>query len=212
LADGGTLLLDEIADLSPAAQAKLLRVLETRTIRRVGGAKEKEVNVRVIAATNVPMEELIEAKKLRKDLYYRLNVFAIHLPALRERREDIIPLAEHFLSSFTLRSGVKVGGFSRKAETALLDYEYPGNARELRNIIERAAILCKSGRIKPEHLNLPKSSKKATADNAPTPKDSEREVILKALDETKWNRKKAAEILGMPYTTLRYKIDKLGIK
>ncbi|MBI4553341.1 MAG: sigma 54-interacting transcriptional regulator, partial [Candidatus Latescibacteria bacterium] len=158
LAHGGTLFLDEIADLSASAQAALLRVLETRTLRRVGGAKEVSVDVRVVAATNTLLEDLVEAGKFRRDLLYRLNLYTIHLTPLRERREDILPLAEHFLSLYAARRGLRFEGFSPEAQQHLMSYEFPGNARELHHIIERAAILARSGQILPVHLSLPHRS------------------------------------------------------
>lgn len=212
LADGGTLFLDEIADLSISSQAKLLRVLETRTLRRLGGSKEISVNVLLLAATNTHLEQLVEEGTFRLDLFYRLNVFLIHLLPLRQRREDIIPLAEHFLSTYATSRGLAFDGFSPAAKDLLLRYDFPGNARELRNIIERAAILCRLGAILPEHLNLPES---ADGDISSQPvqfaDDEERDRILTALEETKWNRRQAAKKLDMPYSTLRYKIEKLGI-
>jgi DNA-binding NtrC family response regulator len=212
LADGGTLFLDEIADLSAPAQASLLRVLETRTLRRVGGSDEISVNIRVIAATNAPLEELVEAGKFRRDLFYRLNVYLINLLPLRERREDIRPLAEHFLSTYATARGFRFDGFSEEAKNVLQGYDYPGNARELRNLVERAAILCRSGQILAEHLNLPKpSAEDIPAKPVHLPGDQERARILKALEETRWNRRMAARKLGMPYSTLRYKMQKLGI-
>jgi DNA-binding NtrC family response regulator len=222
LADGGTLFLDEIADLSASAQANLLRVLETRMLRRVGGSKEISVNVRVITATNNPLEQLVEESKFRPDLFYRLNVYSIHLSPLRERREDILPLAEHFLSTYATSRNLRFDGFSPEAQKLLLNYDFPGNARELRNIVERAAILCRSDSILPEHLNLPEHSgsfperRRKTKDDISSqsiqPEDNnERTRILSALQETKWNRRQAAKKLGIPYSTLRYKIQKLGI-
>jgi two-component system, NtrC family, response regulator AtoC len=213
LADGGTLFLDEIGDLSTAAQAKILRVLETRSLRRIGGSREIRVSVRIVAASNIPLERLVEQGKFRNDLYYRLSVFLIHLVPLRERREDIIPLAEHFLLSFTSSRSLKIDGFSKKAESTLLKYAFPGNARELRNIVERAAILCRSNIIQAEDLNLiqrPASSKISGSGQLDI--EAEKERILAALEETRWNRRRAAEKLGMPYSTLRYKLLKLGIK
>ncbi len=213
LADGGTLFLDEIADLSAPAQATLLRVLETRMLRRVGGSKEIQVKVRVIAASNVDLEKQIEAGKFRRDLYYRLNVFTIQLSPLRERREDIIPLAEHFLTVFTTSKSLPISGLSSEAKHLLLNYDFPGNARELRNIIERAAVLCKSGPILPEHLNLPVISRDLCLTKPiDTATDHERAIILNALEHAKWNRRQAAANLGMPYSTLRFKMERLGIK
>lgn len=212
LADGGTLFLDEIADLSPSAQAKLLRVLETRKLRRVGGAKEVDVSIRVIAATNATLEPLVHSGKFRKDLFYRLNVFAINLLPLRERRSDIIPLAEHFLSTYMIGRGLQIEGFSKDAHEMLLGYDYPGNARELRNIVERAAILCRRGLIETVHLNLPGTSASASAPScsAPTEEEKERARILDALEQAKWNRRRASLILGIPYSSLRYKLKKYG--
>lgn len=212
LADGGTLFLDEVADLSTAAQAKLLRVLETRTLRRVGGSKEITVNVRVISATNTPLGELMEAGKFRSDLFYRLNAYTIQLLALRERREDILPLAEHFLSMYAESRGLLFDGFSPEASDLIFGYNFPGNARELRNIVERAAMLCKTGQILAEHFNLPKTtSVSAPPRDAQSDAELERVNILKALEEAKWNRRHAAINLGMPYSTLRYKMQRLGI-
>jgi DNA-binding NtrC family response regulator len=212
LADGGTLFLDEIADLSPAIQAKLLRVLETRILRRVGGSKEIHVDVRVIAATNVYLEEWIETGKFRRDLFYRLNVFPIYVPPLRERPEDIFPLAEHFLSMCAVRSGRPFDGFSPEAKELLLSYHFPGNVRELYNLVERATILCPSKQILAEHIAIPKRPQKDTpVQSSQLDRAGERDRILKALEETKWNRRQAAKNLGIPYSTFRFKMDKLGI-
>ncbi len=213
LADGGTLFLDEIADLSAPAQATLLRVLETRMLRRVGGSKEIQVKVLVIAASNVDLEKDIKEGKFRQDLYYRLNPFSIHLSPLRERREDIMPLAEHFLTVFAQSKGLSIKGINDEAKRQLLNYDFPGNARELKNIIERAAVLSKSKEIMPEHLNLPPiSTELGQAKSIDSASDQELNIILNALENTKWNRRKAASILGMPYSTLRFKMEKLGIK
>ncbi len=185
LADGGTLFLDEVADLSASAQASLLRVLETRTLRRIGSSREITVHIRVIAATNAPLEDLVENREFRSDLFYRLNVFTIYLLPLRQRREDILPLAEHFLSVYAAPRGLRSDGFSEEAKAALLNYDFPGNARELRNIVERAAILCRSGQILPERLNLPEySDSRITSRPAETGEDEqERTRILNALEE-----------------------------
>ena len=211
LANDGTLFLDEIGELSPAAQAKLLRVLETRTLRRVGGSQEIQVALRLIAATNVPLEELVKAGRFRQDLLYRLNVFTIQLLPLRDRRQDIIPLAEHFLSLAMVRRGLPVTGFSPAAQERLLSYDYPGNARELRNLVERAAILCRSGEIQPEHLSLPETGTIKTETPSWLKPNTERDQILSALEQAKWNRREAARTLGMPYSTLRYKMKSLNI-
>jgi len=212
LADGGTLFLDEIADLSPAAQAKILRVLETRKLRRVGGSKEINLNIQVIAATNSNLGELVDKQRFRKDLFYRLNVFTIKLLPLRERRSDIIPLAEHFLSTYMMGRGFTIEGFSQEAKVKLMDYDFPGNARELRNLVERAAILCRSGMIEPKHLNLQEWVEEIHPVSQSTDdEEQERTRILVALEDAKWNRRKAAEALGIPYSTFRFKLAKLGI-
>lgn len=214
LADGGTLFLDEVADLSPSAQAKLLRALETRSIRRVGGDKEIKVNVRIIAASNVPLEKLVEEGRFRRDLYYRLNLYSIEIDPLRDRRDDIIPLAEHFLHSYTVPRGLNIDGFSKEAQEKLVNYNFPGNARELKNLVERAAMLCRSGMIGQECLAVETTCnvrKPAKTEATPVAKGSESEMIRQALEETKWNRRDAAKVLKMPYSTLRYKIDKFGI-
>jgi len=216
-ADGGTLFLDEVADLSAAAQAKLLRVLETRSVRRVGGKKEINTNVNVVAATNSPLSELVAQKQFREDLFYRLNVFAVNILPLRERREDIVPLAEHFLDTFAKNKKMNVKGFSEKAKEKLYNYDFPGNARELRNIIERAAILCREGLINPEHLSLSTGPTVAAptdaAQQAPAEDNDSKEKneIIQALEETRWNRTRAAQKLGVPYSTLRYRMKKYDI-
>ncbi len=214
LSDEGTLFLDEVADLSSATQAALLRVLETRTLRRVGGAKEISVDIRVIAATNAPLESYVDNGKFRRDLFYRLNVFSIHLSPLKERRDDIMPLAEHFLSIYSATRGLEFDGFSPDTKKMLMEYHFPGNARELRNLVERAAILSRSGQIQAEHFNLPEGSGEAAA-AAPSlggdHHEQERSQILNALEAAKWNRRQAAKDLGMPYSTLRYKLQKFGI-
>ena len=211
LADGGTLFLDEVGDLSTEAQAKLLRVLETRTLRRVGGSRETQVDVRIVGATNKPLEDMAAAKGFRADLYYRLNVFTIELTPLRHRREDILPLAEHFVSIYAVRRGLPVPIFSPLARDLMLAYDFPGNARELRNLVERAAILCRGDQISPEHLHLPSSNGDAESPAKSSGDRDERAAILHALEEAKWNRRQAAQALNMPYSTLRYKIDKFGL-
>lgn len=214
LADGSTLLLDEAGDLSLSAQAKILRVLETRTLRRVGGSEEITVHVRVIAATNAPLEERVRSGTFRRDLFHRLNVYSIHLSPLRDRREDILPLAEHFLARYTAPRGLPLEGFSTEARDKLLGYDFPGNARELRYLVERAAILRHSGLILAEHLCLSQTSLAPTSLESAAPEsgqDQERARILSALDKARWNRRDAAQILAIPYSTLRYKMQKLGI-
>ncbi len=215
LASGGTLFLDEVADLSPAAQAKLLRAIETRTVRRVGGSREISVRIRIVAASNAPLEERVRAGTFRQDLYYRLNLMPLTVLPLRKRPEDIVPLAEHFLDSFAVAKGLRFSGFSEGALQRLLNYPYPGNARELRNIVERAAILRRAGQIRSMDLYLPDKGATRGAlppDTESEAAESEREQILSALTDARWNRRQAARNLQMPYSTLRYKLQKYGIR
>ena len=213
LADGGTLFLDEIADLSAAAQAALLRVLETRSFRRVGGEKERTVDVRVVAATNKLLEDLVEAGTFRSDLMYRLNLFTIHLAPLHQRPEDIMPLAEHFLDHYAARRGLQFDPISEAVQALLISYDYPGNVRELRNVVERAAILSRTGQLLPAHFTFPKSTERVASTKAPAADDTaERAYLLHALEAAKWNRRQAAKDLDMPYSTLRHKMQRLGIK
>jgi len=212
LANGGTLFLDEIGDLAAAAQASMLRVLETRCFRRVGGSKEISVNVCVIAATNVDVAKSMERGVLRRDLYYRLNAYHIHLPPLRERKEDVLPLAKHFLAVLGQARGCICEGITPRAAEWLFRYEFPGNARELRNIIERAWIMYlnsgEHGPLDTRHLNhfiLEKGSPDASR------ADDELIRLRTALEACRWNRRQAARELGMPYSTLRYKISRYGI-
>lgn len=215
LADTGTLFLDEVGDLTASAQAKLLRVLETRSLRRVGGSEETAVSVRIVAATNAELSRRVTERSFRSDLFYRLNVFAIHLRPLRERRADIVPLAEHFLTMYAGPRGLPIEGFAPASLERLRGYDYPGNARELRNIVERAAILCRSGPVTPEHLRsmlpVPGPAEPAEPTPAAVPSD-ERARILAALEDAKWNRRKACALLDMPYSTLRYKLKSLRIE
>jgi DNA-binding NtrC family response regulator len=215
MADGGTLFLDEIADLSASAQAKLLRVLETRALRRVGGAKEIQVEVRVVAATNVDLQERIIDRTFRSDLYYRLNVFTIEIPPLRERTADILPLAQHFLEAYSSVRGIAPPGFTDAAAALLTSYHFPGNARELRNLVERAAILSRGHTIDAEHLTLPtpRPAPSATGTGRVETQDdaSERSWVLAALEEARWNRRVAAKALGISYSALRHRMQRLGI-
>lgn len=212
-AQGGSLFLDEIADIPISGQATLLRVLETRTLRRVGGSKLITVDVRVIAATNASLEALMAAGRFRRDLFHRLNLYQIQLPPLRDRREDILPLAEHFLAVYTASRGLSVGGFAPDAQDLLIDQPFPGNVRELRYLVERAVMACSEGRIRATHLTLGLSSSEerplptpGTLNGDPTSTD-----LIRVLDAVRWNRREAARRLGLPYATLRYRMQKLGI-
>ncbi len=224
-ADGGTLFLDEIGDLSLSVQAKLLRVLETRTFRRIGSSKEIMVNVKIIAATNSHLKQLIREGRFRQDLFYRLNIFPIHLLPLRKRKKDIIPIAEHFLFVCSRSMGLRSEGFSPEAKELLLRYNYPGNVRELKNIVERSVMISRSNIIKTQHLNLQDFSDLNEDGNysvteTPDPlydknvnnkNIQERELILKTLETVKWNRRQAAKKLGIPYSTFNYKLLKYSI-
>ena len=209
LADNGTLFLDEIGEVAPSVQVKLLRVLQEREFERVGGMKSISVDVRVISATNKDLKTEVSSGRFREDLFYRLNVFPISLPPLVERREAILPLAEFFSKKFAVTFGKKIDGFTPSAKSALLEYDWPGNIRELQNVIERTLIL--SGReIDAHHLNL------ETPTATPPPaegllKTRERETIRKILSEVGGNRKKAAEILGISIRTLQYRIKEYGL-
>ncbi len=213
VADRGTIFLDEIAEITPPLQVKLLRVLETGTFRRVGGTVDIKVDVRVIAATNRSLETMMKEGAFREDLYYRLNVFSIHIPPLRERREDIPPLVEHFIrnSSIVPKRTVRV---APEGMDVLVRYLWPGNVRELENVIERALILCDGGVIEPEHLPMGVRLTPAFGDNGdskdlPTLDEVERRYIKRVLDECKGHRQKAASILGISERNLYRKLKEL---
>ncbi len=209
LADNGTLFLDEIGEVAPSVQVKLLRVLQEREFERVGGMKSISVDVRVISATNKDLKTEVSSGRFREDLFYRLNVFPISLPPLVERREAILPLAEFFVKKFAVTFAKKIDGFTPSAKSALLEYDWPGNIRELQNVIERALIL--SGReIDAHHLNL--ENPMATSPLAEgLLKTRERETIRNILSEVGGNRKRAAEILGISVRTLQYRIKEYGL-
>jgi DNA-binding NtrC family response regulator len=218
LTDGGTLFLDEIAEMDPNTQAKLLRVLQEGTFRRVGGGKhEIQVDVRVVAATNQVPTEAIANGKLREDLFYRLNVFSIHLPPLRERREDIPLLARNFIEEFNRQDNRQVRGLSSEAEKELERYHWPGNVRELRNVIQRAVVISGAGLIGAEHLPdtvlRAAAPTPAAAGGAVTPiREMERDMILRALEETGQDKRRAAQLLGISLKTLYNKLAKYGIQ
>jgi two-component system response regulator FlrC len=211
LAHGGTLLLDEVGETSPGLQAKLLRVLQEGTLERVGGTKTVTVDVRVVAATNRDLARMVAERSFREDLYYRLNVFPIALPPLRDRRADILPLAEHVLHQASRRFGKRVAGFSDEARALLLAYGWPGNIRELQNVVERAAILCQGEQILPAYLNLTPASPAPAAAGPRTLRGLEREAILAALAACKGNRRGAAERLGIGLRTLYTRLREYGI-
>jgi len=217
LADGGTLFLDEIAEMDNSTQAKLLRVLQEGSFRRVGGGKtEIQVDVRVVAATNrVPSEALAQGQ-LREDLFYRLNVFAIALPPLRDRKEDIPLLVRTFVEEFNRQDNRQVRGLTPEAERALEQYRWPGNVREVRNVVQRAVVLGGTGLMDVEHL--PENVIRTVAPSAPaatgvTPiREMEREMIMRALEETGQDKRRAAAMLGISLKTLYNKLAKYGIQ
>lgn len=214
LADGGTLFLDEVGELPLETQVKLLRVLQEQEFERVGGAQTLNVDVRLIAATNRQLADAVKLGAFRADLYYRLNIFPIHLPALRERRDDIPLLTTYFVSKFSRRMGKKVDHVSREALDHLVAYDWPGNVRELANVLERAVILCDGGLLERDHIGLSEPSPVSEAEVS-TLEQAEREHILKALEKTKWvigGPAGAAQLLGLNRTTLLARMKKLGLE
>jgi len=215
LADGGTLLLDEIGDLAATIQIKLLRVLQEREFVRVGGTKTVACDVRIIAATSRDLRKAMDEGTFREDLYYRLNVFPIALPPLRQRREDIPLLVEHFIGHFAAELNVPKPTISDQAVALLAGYNWPGNIRELQNVIERAVLLVDGQTIQPAHL-----PREVTGDSPVSvmPEGSaslwgyEKAMIVKALQENKWNQSKAARALGISRDNLRYRIKKFKIE
>ena len=211
LAHEGTLFLDEVGEMSPALQAKLLRVLEEGTLERVGGMKTVTVDVRVIAATHRELTQMLAAGTFRSDLFYRLSVFPIQLPPLRERPSDILPLAEYILRSVTRRLGKRIVGFTEEAMALLQGYGWPGNIRELQNVVERAAILCQGDQILPAYLNLTLGFPAPAATGPRMLRELEREAILAALSACQGNRRTAAEQLGIGLRTLYTRLREYGI-
>ena len=217
LADTGTLFLDEVTEMPIALQTKLLRVLEGERLRRVGGTKEMRFDVRVIAATNRDPLQAVETGILRRDLYYRLNVFTLPLPPLREREGDVILLAQHFVRQFNAKHGASVEGLGLEAERTMRSYAWPGNVRELRNVIERAVILTRSGWIENHHLPPFLRGAGPGGDDAiiipagATAADAERLLILETLKRVANNKAEAARQLGMDVKTIRNKLKAYGI-
>jgi len=212
-ADGGTIFLDELSNLSLSMQTKLLRFLQEHEIKRVGGTESVRVDVRVIAATNQPLEPLIKNGKFREDLFDRLNVVSITLPPLRERKEDILLLANHFLQKFSEENHKNISHISPEALEILIQYAWPGNVRELEHTIERAVILTSHPIILPEDLprkifEEAKGAKILFPEESLPLKEVEKRYVLKVLQETKGNKKKAAEILGIDRTTLYRILEK----
>lgn len=221
LSDGGTIFLDEIGDMELGMQAKLLRVLEERAFRRVGGVKDIQIDVRIVSATNKDLLKAIEEKTFRNDLYYRLQVIPIYLPPLRERKEDILTLVKHFIDYYNHEFGKSVKGVSKMAEKFLVEYAWPGNVRELKNIIERAIILESDETLMLEHLPqeiIAKTSGGGGGNlvNFRLPpegidiEDVERELIRQALESSEGNQSKAAKKLTLGIDAFRYRMKKFG--
>jgi transcriptional regulator with PAS, ATPase and Fis domain len=226
LANKGTLFLDEIVDLKTDLQAKLLKAVEEKSFRRVGGTEEINVSVRIIAATNADIDAAVEEGTFRQDLYYRLNVVSIIVPPLRDRGMDVIYIANHFIAEFNEEYDMNIRGLSPKAEKLLLEYDWPGNVRELKNVILRAVLLESKDVILPEHLNLERKSKEAPAVgidergeiriNMPPDGISmtklEKKLLETALIEANWNQTRAAKLLHITRDTMRHRMKKYGLK
>jgi two-component system, NtrC family, response regulator PilR len=227
-ANGGTLFLDEVAELPIQMQVKLLRVIQEKAVRPIGGRAEVPVDVRILSATHKNLAKLVEANQFRQDLFYRINVIELRVPPLRERREDVPKLAGRVLERLAADSGEPAARLTPEALAALLTYAFPGNVRELENVIERAVALCENNTITPADLRLSSHSQQSSgAATAPIDDDGEddsgdggldsyisnleREAIMKALQETRYNKTAAAKKLGITFRALRYKLKKLGI-
>jgi two-component system response regulator PilR (NtrC family) len=234
-ANGGTLFLDEVADLPLMMQVKLLRAIQEKTVRPVGSHEEVSVDVRILSATHKDLANHVRTGQFREDLYYRLNVIELQVPPLRKRTADIPVLADHILTQLAERNGINKPSLSDEAMSALQSYPFPGNVRELENILERALTWSDGDRMTVEDLMLPESSmhrvvesvKEASAtkglnveqaepsldnnDLTTTLEDQERQMIVEALEATRWNRTAAAKNLGISFRSLRYKLKKLGI-
>jgi two-component system response regulator PilR (NtrC family) len=220
-ADQGTLFLDEVGELSPTLQVKLLRVIQDKCIRRVGGTGDRRVDVRLLAATNRELEEEVSEGRFREDLYYRLNVIQIGLPPLRERPEDVPLLVHHFLEKFSAELGKRIRGIADDALECLLGYGFPGNVRELENVIERAVALSRSDVIEREALSPAVLKPPAVSTESRIPTDGadlegmlasyERGLLMEALQRTGGVKKRAAQLLGVSFRSFRYRLEKLGL-
>ncbi len=224
-ADGGTVFFDEIGDMSPALQVKVLRVLQEREFERIGGRKTIKVDIRVIAATNRNLEEMVKNKSFREDLYYRLNVIPIELPPLRERKEDIPVLVAHFIDTLSKQKRRDISGIEPDAMKLLTEYHWPGNVRELENLMERVIILKGEGRITrqdiEESLHVKKLQQEPSSDTMELPPEGvdfntevhefEKKLILTALKKNNWIKKKAADYLSLNRTTLIEKMKRMGL-
>jgi DNA-binding NtrC family response regulator len=223
MAEGGSILLDEIGDMKQGLQGKLLRVLEERTVRPIGGSEEIPIDVTVIATTNRNLKEAVETGEFRMDLFYRLNTFYLHVPPLRERKEDISLLTRHYLSQFATRFKKKTAkSLSPETEELLRSYHWPGNIRELRNLVERLVVLESAEILLPEHLPNWLMGQPGAISSAPDGKfklpeggisldEVEKDLIVQALERTKNNKAQAAKLLQISYDTLRYQVKKFGL-
>lgn len=227
-ANGGTLFLDEIADLPTSMQVKLLRAIQEKSVRPIGAEREIKVDVRILSATHKDLQKEVDAGRFRQDLFYRINVIQLDVPPLRERADDILTLAEHFLQQLAQEWHIDTPVLTADARSALLQHRFPGNVRELENILERAVTLSDDNRIEAVHLRLgesagtghelplllPESERPAQLPGEPLEdylQRIEKEMILKALNDTRWNRTAAAKKLGMTFRSLRYRLQKLGL-
>jgi transcriptional regulator with GAF, ATPase, and Fis domain len=221
-ADGGTLFLDEIGDMSPSTQAKILRVLQEHEFERLGGTRTLRVDVRLIAATNRDLSAMVQAGQFREDLYYRLNVVSIEMPPLRERKDDIVPLANSFIQRFSAELKKRIEGLDLDAQKLLLRYNWPGNIRELENTIERAMLLAEGRAIGATDLRLGEVSTAGSGRDHPAVvkipptgialEDVERHALIEALKMSNWVQKDAAELLSISPRVMNYKIKTLGIE
>jgi transcriptional regulator with PAS, ATPase and Fis domain len=221
VANGGTLFLDEIGTMGMDTQAKILRVLQDRRFMQLGGVHEIQVDVRIIAATNVDLRQAVREGKFREDLYYRLNVITVELPPLRSRREDIPPLATHFLRRYSEENNLPLRTLAPEALRALVDYDWPGNVRELENVIERGVVLSSApvigADLLPGHLTGRSYSSSLLEHNPDASlfdiiEDIERRIIIEKLERSNWNQTEAAEQFRIPLSTLNQKIKRLNIE
>jgi transcriptional regulator with PAS, ATPase and Fis domain len=224
-AHGGTLLLDEIGQIDPAVQVKLLKAIEEKSVRRVGGLRTKPINVRIIAATNRDLEAAVAEGTFRSDLYYRVNVLTVHVPPLRTRGADITLLARHFLDQFARQYGWTPKRLSPEAEALLLAHPWPGNVRELAHVMERAALLHTGATVKGENLDLGNGKSTVSvvlgsdgnvqvdfASGGIILDEVERQLIVQALHASGWNRTRTAQLLGISKETLRYRMEKYRLR
>jgi len=224
-AEGGTLFLDEVADLPLHMQVKLLRVVQEKTVRPIGESREETIDVRILSATHKNLGELVAQGQFREDLFYRINVIELRVPSLRERASDIPEIADAILHRLGRRTNTQSPQLSPEALELLQSHVFPGNVRELENVLERALTLCTGNTITPDHIKVRGTPRQATMDASPLDEgaetnsalgdkleDMERDAIVKALEKTRYNKTAAAKLLGMSFRALRYRVKKLGIE